>query len=214
LLAAHVVVVLALKKERIEEPWRWISGVLAALLLAAAAFSGRVLPWDQHGAVSFTVGLSLLSPGAVAWLGPANGALGRILLLHLGASALLLWLTWSHLQGRSGLQRLWERPAAAWRDLLVASALLLLGSMLVRAPLGPQFEPAAAASAVTSEWYVRWVEVLAVRSGGLARWTLVALCAAALTTPWWGRRIGATRMRAAWWAVLSLVTLISLLPVR
>jgi hypothetical protein len=216
LLVAHFVAVLAWKCERFEEPGRWVSGVVGLGLVIALAFSGRVLPWDQHAGVSLTVAISLLGPELADPLMEqlsSNAGLARMLWLHLAATIAVVWIASVHVEGRKGLQRLRETPGIS-KVGAASIVVLLVVSVAFRAPLGAAFRNAWDAGQISSEWYVRWVELIAARSGWLARWGVFCVCALALSTPWWARRWGIARARAVWWALLSMIGIMTFLPIR
>jgi hypothetical protein len=203
-----------------EEGPGWTSGGLALGLLLLLAFGGRILAWDTHGGVSLVMLESFLRVGDASPLGALLGdvPLRRLWMIHLLASGLLVLCMALHAPLR--------RVLADWRDggrslrpvALGAAALaaLLIASVTLRAPLGPDFALTAADPlaqlGVSAQWYLRWLQVLCVASIGLAQLVLAALFGLGLATPALARSIGAGRVRALWLAVLAGLIVVSLLP--
>lgn len=211
----HLSAVLATRRERHEQPLRWVSGVAASGMLLLLAFGGRVLPWDQHAGVSLSIGLSMIPASFASWLGVGEpGVLGRLLAVHVLLTFGLLGVVAGHGYNRDTLRTIRNHPSMVGRVTAAALVPLAIVAAFVRAPLGPSFEPAASATTVTSDWYVRWVEVLAIRGGWVAQLGCAGVLAIAIGTPWWARRVGEARARVAWWVMLGTLGLMSLLPIR
>lgn len=180
----------------------WVSGVFALALSIVVAYSGRVLPWDTHGAVSLQI--------AEGFFGLRLPQLSAVLWLHLAASLALAVGLASHVAWRAAS----ELPRRQIVALLLALALLLLAAVLMAAPLGARHLPAALEPRlVTAEWYLRWLQWLGVHAGlTVARLLLALLVALALAAPRLSARLGARRARWLWWTLAALLVLLSVLP--
>jgi len=194
-------------------PTRWLSGLSGLALVVLLAYSGRALPWDAHGATSVIVARAFLTVGDLglldAVLGRGAAVLPRLWLLHLALTGLLLAPILVHVPLRSAL------PALERRTILVAGAALaalVVIALVVRAPLGPPADPLAAPAA-EAQWYLRWLQWVALRSPAIARLALLALLVLGLATPALGRRLGGQRLRRTWLATLVILALLSLVPV-
>lgn len=194
-------------------PTRWLSGVAGLALVVLLAYSGRALPWDAHGATSVVVARAFLTvgdPGLVdALVGRGPAVLPRLWLWHLALSGLLLAPVLVHVPLRNALPALERRTILALGAALVA---LLALALLVRAPLGPPADPLAAPAA-EAQWYLRWLQWLALRSPAIARAALLALLVLGAATPALNRRLGGRRLRLTWLATLALLVVLSLAPV-
>jgi quinol-cytochrome oxidoreductase complex cytochrome b subunit len=197
------------------------SGLLALVLVALSAFSGRVLPWDQHGGLSLTMFGELFRIGGHdplrALLGEGGLRVQRVFLLHLLGSALLAIALVVHLRvpARARL-RSWLAGGRRW----IGATLAALGAVglaaLWPAPLGEPFALGALSSetVISAEWYLRWLQYLSIRSSPLARAVVLVALALVLAAPLYGRRLGPRGLRALWGGVLLLGLLTSLLPAR
>jgi hypothetical protein len=217
LTAIHLLLALVSKLQEPLEARRWISGVVATVLLVALGFSGIILPYDEHGGLALVVADGLLRLGearpVAALLGGAaeHHQLQRVLLLHVGATALLAAsLAW-HVDLRARL--------AAWaqelRGTLLAAGLtagtLLVVALVARAPLGAPFVDAAPTVGV-APWYLRWLQQLSLRGDHVAQIALLVLLAAALATPALTRAIGERGPRLFWLVTLVAAAAACLLP--
>jgi len=200
---------------------RWISGLLCLVLLIALAFTGKVLPWDQHGGASLVVAEGLL---ATPVLGTATALkLHRVWLLHLSGTGLLLICLLAHVPLRARLSSWIRTPNKKTVAIIAGGALVaaLVFSVLVSAPLGQPFSGRIEHGEVSAEWYLRWLQGLAVGSTDLARLVLLALLGLGLATPALQRRLG-TRgsrfgdwgIRGMWLTVAAALSVISFLPQR
>jgi ubiquinol-cytochrome c reductase cytochrome b subunit len=194
---------------------QWASGLGCLVLAVLIAYSGRILPWDQHGGVSLVVLASFLGvDGAAALLGGGAVQLQRVFVLHLVGTALLVPVLRAHVDFRVAAADAVAAPS--WRRALAIAAgglvLVTLASVVWPAPLGrPYAEEVAGAAA---EWYLRWVHYLALRSALWTRVVLVVLCALGLASPVWDRVLGARRVTGAWAVTLAAMVGLSLLPAR
>lgn len=215
----HAVIALVARLDPPAPQRSWTSGLLALVLLVGLAFSGRVLPWDQHGGLSLVIAEAFfrvgdLSPVA-ALLGKAALRLQRLWLLHLLGTGLLVLCLAFHVPFRRRLAS-WRRSGPPRRAALLALGLVsgvLALSLLVTAPLGQPFDGRAAVEA-SAEWYLRWLQVLSVRSNSLARLVLAGLVAFGLLTPRLDRSLGWRGVRATWLTILVALSVVTLLPVR
>ena len=163
---AHVIVLLALlhalgtllgRAFRAPREVTWLTGLVLATSLAALAYSGHILPWDQAGLHAAQVGASLAAsvPGLGPWLadvlrgGPSVGpdTLRRAYTLHVGVLPAVLALTGAvhvylvHVHGLStratnstNLRKWLPRVGLAW--LLLANVVLVVAA-LAPTSLGP-----------------------------------------------------------------------------
>jgi quinol-cytochrome oxidoreductase complex cytochrome b subunit len=225
----HLVVALArrsfvrwLSEREAWTSWLFAGGGLACLLLLT--FGGRILPWDRHGAISLTMLESFLQLGAsnpvAALLGDAALRLQRLWMIHLLLSGLLVLCVVLHAPVLRRLREWREagRPSRPVVPGLVTLVVLLVLAGLVRAPLGPaplsaEGTPLSAEGTVAAEWYLRWLQYLALNSIELAQVLLAGLCLLGLVTPALARRVAPSRLRVVWLVVLGGLVLISLLPV-
>ena len=180
----------------------WVSGVLALGLTIVAAYSGRVLPWDTHGAVSLQM--------AEGFFGLHLPQLSAVLWLHVGATLALMVGLASHIAWRAAS----ELPRRQIVALLSALALLLIAAVFIAAPLGARHVPAALEPRlVRAEWYLRWLQWLGVHAGlTVTRLLLVLFFALSMASPRLSARLGAQRARWLWLALAALLVLLSLLP--
>jgi len=213
LCVLHLVSALILRPVEAEatfETRRWLSGLVGCAILVALGFSGRVLPWDDHGGVSLLVAegffrLGDLSPVATI-LGPEQTGhqLQRLLLLHAGGIAALAVCGAWHIDLRDRLAAL-MRASTLTRVVIISVAgvgLLAVVAALVPAPLGPPFVDGPSAH-VGAEWYLRWVQTLSLRSALAAQAVVVTIVGLGLVTPVLARRLGERALRFVWLVVLA-----------
>lgn len=186
-------------------PWRW--GVACFVLVVAAAFTGRILPFDEHGGVSLGMagaffGLRAAFPEP---LGGSGAQLGGVLLAHVVAGiaavpALLSharpWTGQSAERGRAELGRLGAAIVAA------GAFGLALAAVVARPSLGPAFVGLDVTGPVSAVWHLRWLQVLSEQHLALAQAGAAALVAFGLTTPRLAARLGWPIVRAVWIGVL------------
>lgn len=180
----------------------WVSGVFALALTIVVAYSGRVLPWDTHGAVSLQI--------AEGFIGLRLPQLSAVLWLHVMATLALAVGLVPHVAWRAAR----ELPRRQIVALLSVLALLLLAAALIAAPLGARHLPAALEPRlVNAEWYLRWLQWLGVHAGlTVTRLLLVLFVALAFAAPRLSARLGAQRARWLWWTLAALIVLLSVLP--
>jgi hypothetical protein len=200
-------------------PGLWLTGVGAALLTVVAAYGGRVLPWDLHGATSQTVAEQLFGFGF--------GSLAAQSVLHGLLSVALVGLAAWHIvlgnrevsrdggdAGHTGQAR--EDPRWRRERWLLPIGLVALWALalLVDVPLDARYQPLALQPQfVGAEWYLRWLQWIGIAIGpNAARVSLVLLIAALVCTPLAAKRVGAARLRWGWLAALALLALLTALP--
>jgi quinol-cytochrome oxidoreductase complex cytochrome b subunit len=199
------------------------SGLAALGLTGLGAFSGRVLPWDQHGGLSLVMLREFLRVGPLDPLGGLVGEAGlrvaRVFLLHLLGTVLLGVALGVHLVAPARARlRAWldGRGRAVGLTTAAALALVLAASAFMSAPLGEPFAPAQLAGEppVAAEWYLRWLQFLSLRSLPLARVALAAALALVLAAPLYVRRLGPRGLRVLFGGALLVALVTSLLPAR
>lgn len=205
--ALHFVLVIVNKTSVPAVRRQWITGLLAVALLIVLAFSGRILPWDQHGGLSLSVAQHFF--GANWLLGPEAHHLQRVLWLHLAGAGVLLLCLLYHVP----LQREGALPRSTVILVPAGVVLLLAASLALEAPLGQSY---AAQPVVTAgyrvEWYLSWLEFLAVQSTLLARLVLAGLCLFIAATPFVCRWTSVRLTRIAWSVIGAGLLLLSVLP--
>jgi ubiquinol-cytochrome c reductase cytochrome b subunit len=190
--------------------WRW--GVICALVAIAATFTGRILPFDEHGGVSLDMAGAFLglAPRPRPALGASGASLGAALLLHvaLGIGVALALVAHARPRPEPG-------PTPAREDLglgragaaIVAAGVigLLLAVAALRPTIGPAFVGLDVTSDVSAAWYLRWLQALSERGVALARLAAVAALALGLSTPRLCARLGWPLVRVVLVAAVLVV---------
>jgi quinol-cytochrome oxidoreductase complex cytochrome b subunit len=213
----HFVAVLIETPATTFSPARWGSGLMSLLLLVVLGFSGKILPWDQHGGVSLIMASALFRLGPAdpisTLLGSSMQVLMRVLVLHVMGTALLVYFLTRHFS----LLAAWSEKIAWWRKpramlsmggILV---LLLICSLIWRAPLTRSFSLQVSTSTVSAEWYLRALQWLSLRGTWATGGALLSLILLGAGTRYWP--LGKTSpWRMIWRIVLGVLTILSLWP--
>ena len=205
----------ALRWKRDTEPRRatWVTGLAAVALLVTLAFLGRLLPWDEHGAVSWVVARAFFGLPSPAALPGSAHTLMRVWLLHMIGAATLTVCVALHFSWRVALR---ERGFA--RETLPIVAAVAVAALVVLAMASPvslhgPFLGFTSSTTATAEWYLRWLQFLAERSVLLARVALLSLAGLSALSALARTRVQQRGCRWAWAAVLAGLAVLSAMPV-
>jgi hypothetical protein len=189
------------------------TGLGAMALLFTLLFLGRLLPWDDHGAVSWVVAKAFVGLPSPTGAPPDEHVLTRLWILHVLGATTLSGCVALHFSWRAAL-----RESGFVRSTLPIVAALALAALVILAivsptPLHAPFDGFTPTTTVSAEWTLRWLQLLAERSPWLARAGLLSLVglsvvSVAARTP--SQRRGC---RWAWAAVLASLLLLSALPI-
>jgi hypothetical protein len=131
-----------------------------------------------------------------------------VLWLHLAGAGLLVLCLLVHVP----LQR---EDALPRRTVILAAAgvvVLLAASLVLEAPLGQAYAAQPVVTGYQVEWYLAWLELLAVQSALLARVVLAGLCLIIVATPLVCRWTSVGVTRIAWSVIGAGLLLLSVLP--
>lgn len=136
----------------------WVSGLVLLFLMFVCGWTGYVMIWDEHGLLLAAEGARLLDalpifsePLSRTFVGerPIPGAFFFLnLFLHVALPIGVALLLWVHVS-RLARPVLMPPRALGWGVLL----LLVAGSLLVPAPLGPEADPFVRPGEVQVDWF-------------------------------------------------------------
>ncbi len=218
LTLVHFTLLVLRKASSLWENRAWTSGFIALFLLVPIAYGGRILPWDHHGGVSLVIAETFLGFHRETGLGSSTAAtshtLQRLLVIHgLGTALLAIPLVY-HIRFKNVLAPSKDSPLEA-RPLAIACAVFLLtlfAALWVRTPLDAPFREPLTDVRIGAEWYLRWIQAIAVRSLRLAWIVLGGLGALVVISPRIHRRYGGRIAEFLWLGVGTLLILLTLLP--
>jgi len=180
--------------------WTW--GFVSLLLVLTASFTGRILPWDEHGALSLHM--------ATAFLGLDGVSLTTVLVLHVLSSGVIVIALALHARLHRRLsQKDLGTGGALDRVALAVTASGVLGLLVVsaafRAPLGAPWDGAEAVSRASSEWYLRFFQALSLESLNLARSVALGFIVFGFLTP--------ALYSRGWWRTVRTLWLVSFIVI-
>ncbi len=203
---AHASVALFRRTFRSPRELTWWTGTMLGLLIAAFAYTGHILPWNQSARYAAQVGSSLVE--TVPLIGPTlantlRGAsqvgpetLHRAFVLHTGwlpatALAFALWhIILVHLHGlkhdrtqTTNLREALPRLTLVW---VLALTLVVVTAALSPSSLGRSADLASPSIASRPAWYFLAVFQLARYGSHVALPWLVLVGVVLASAPWWG----------------------------